>query len=339
MVQDTNLPLNSLRSDWAATNPIDGRFLDDRWRGAVQVLTQELPSSVIKELFERMEKDPDRWYTPLHLSFGMGVRNLMRSKGFTDAVFGCNLDDVCAPIIRDAVRQMILGPIAANNNVCWQVTWENGLAKVQFSITDAHGLVKTEKDVPILLSAYLNRNALDFSSQIGALEDMISSSNTTERDLQKFFEEYPRFLLGLEYVRLYPQVILELEEGGLIPDFFLEPVAANFCDIIDLKRPSEPVIVGRKNRRRFGGAILEGVAQLREYGQFFDDPRNRQKILRTQGITAYRPKLTLLIGRTPFQEDQLMLRRIKEDSAVSVMTYDDLLGIAKNQLRNLVGAG
>lgn len=334
-MSDSQLPLRSLVSDWHATTPIPGRFLDDRWRGAVQVLTEELPSDVFRDLHERIENDPTGWYSPLHFSFGMGVRNLLRSKGYDDSVFGCNLDDVCAPIIRDAVQHVILGPIAIGNNVSWNISWDNGRAKVEFCVTDHLGLIRTENDIPALLSTYLDQRALAFAHQITELEDLIASKATKESDLQRFFELYPHFLLGLEYVSLYPQVILEYEHGNLIPDFFLEPVSRQMWDILDIKTARDDIVVGRKNRRRLSSAVMDGVAQLREYGQYFDDSSNRRKVMERYGFFAYRPKLSLLIGRTPLEQDQLLVKRIMDDTSVKIVTYDDLLAIARNQLAYL----
>jgi hypothetical protein len=48
---------------------------------AVAVLRESLPPETVGELRELIRDDPEDWATPLHFSWGVGVRNLLRSKG------------------------------------------------------------------------------------------------------------------------------------------------------------------------------------------------------------------------------------------------------------------
>lgn len=82
---------------------------DDRWKGAVQVLAEELPIEVIRKVYDMMQKDPKGWWSKYHFDFGISVRNLLRKKGYTDELFGCNLDDIYIPLVKDAVKSVMLG--------------------------------------------------------------------------------------------------------------------------------------------------------------------------------------------------------------------------------------
>jgi hypothetical protein len=69
------------------------------------------------------------------------------------------------------------------------------------------------------------------------------------------------------------------DEGDLIPDFLLQPFnSPRFCDVLDIKTPAASVMVLQKNRERFSSAVWDGVAQLRRYAEYFDDPRLRHRV-------------------------------------------------------------
>src|SRR5262249_18970007 len=117
------------------------------------------------------------------------------------------------------------------------------------------------------------------SEEIEEFESLINCSRTSERQLQKFFEAHPKFLLGQEYESIHPQILLEREhDGPLIPDFLLKPFDHGFCDILDLKLPRDPIIVGQHNRERFSAAIYEAAAQLRRYRDYFEEDHHRTQL-------------------------------------------------------------
>lgn len=169
--------------------------------------------------------------------------------------------------------------------------------------------------------------------EIEEFETLINSQRSTEYDIQKFLENHPKFLLGHEYQKLYPQVVLEREDRGtLIPDFLVQPINKEFCDIVELKLPSAPLIVGNNNRKRFSSSIAEAAAQLRTYRDYFDDKQRREAVRQRYGITAYRPKLAVVVGRAT-EADPILYKQIQGDlQNIEVITYDDLIKKAKNFL-------
>ena len=140
--------------------------------------------------------------------------------------------------------------------------------------------------------------------EIEEFESLINSPFSNEYDIQKFIESHPKFLLGQDYQRLHPQVVLERkEQGSLIPDFLLQPFNKDFCDIVELKLPNAPLIVGKKDRQRFSSAIAEASAQLKTYRDYFDDSNQRKAIRERYGITAFRPKLAVIVGKAAEVDD------------------------------------
>jgi anti-anti-sigma factor len=170
--------------------------------------------------------------------------------------------------------------------------------------------------------------------EIEEFEEIINSPVSSEHDIQKFLEGHPKFLLGQEYQELYPQLVLEREgeEGPLIPDFLVKPFNRELCDIVDLKLPKASLIVGGRNRKRFSSGIAEAAAQLRTYRDYFDDPQRRQAVKSRYGITAFRPRLAVVVGRKA-ELDEVMYKQIQDGlSNIEILTYDDLIERAKKFL-------
>jgi anti-anti-sigma factor len=167
-------------------------------------------------------------------------------------------------------------------------------------------------------------------AEIDEFEDILASSRATERDIQLFLERHPQFLLGRDYDDLHSQVVLEREaDGPLVPDFLLRPHDGTLCDIVDIKLPTASLIVGSHNRRRFSAAIADAAAQLRTYRDYFDDKARRESVREKYGFTAFRPKLSVVIGRRA-EIDPVAYKQIRDGTRdLEVVTYDDLLEKAR----------
>lgn len=170
-----------------------------------------------------------------------------------------------------------------------------------------------------------------YSAALRELEQLINDPETSEHALQQFFETNPHFLAGVEYDEVVPHPMLVREgDGPLIPDFMLAP-AAGAADVLDLKLPGVNLTAGTKDRQRMSRHVADAVAQVREYGAYFEAAAGREHLKATYGLDAYRPKLTVVIGRTSRSSDPLQLRRLWDDlpGKTDVLTYDDLLSRAK----------
>jgi len=168
------------------------------------------------------------------------------------------------------------------------------------------------------------------------LEHLINNS-AKESEFQLFFEKHPEFLLALgNYKAIHPQLILHEEPSNtLIPDFFLEKMNSDFCDIVDLKRPTAQLVRLQKGRIRFRDRVIEAIAQLEHYRNWFDDKTHRDAFYSRYGLKAFRPRIVAIIGRRQNYYDEVI--RVKLESSlpgwVSLLTYDDVLDKAK-QWRN-----
>jgi len=195
---------------------------------------------------------------------------------------------------------------------------------------DIHLLIADELPLftarPYVITQRLTRA---FRRQLATFESLINDTTAKEAAFQRYFEEHEHFLAGYDYVRVVPQVVLRREDGtSLRPDFMLQPCKSIFADLVELKLPTEEVIVGTRDRKRFAAGVFTALAQVREYRDYFEDGRGRTDILRRYGFTAYRPEVTVVIGRQPPDMHEQKLRQIADELPryVRVLTYDDLLG-------------
>ena len=172
-----------------------------------------------------------------------------------------------------------------------------------------------------------------------AIEHLEHLLNTraAEHEFQRFFEKYPEFLLALgHYGRIHPQLILHQDDGGaLIPDFFLERMDSDFCDICDLKKTSVNLVRQQSHRARFRDIVMEAIAQLTVYRDWFEDVEHRRTFRGKYGLEAFRPRVVLIIGRTQSYFGEVQRIRLEDalPSWVQLRTYDDIVVAARNWRR------
>ena len=66
--------------------------------------------------------------------------------------------------------------------------------------------------------------------------------------------------------------------------------------------------------------------QLRTYGRFFEETENRDFVRKELGFTAYRPRLTLVVGKTiSHADDRTRAEVIAALDGIELRTYQDLL--------------
>ena len=202
---------------------------------------------------------------------------------------------------------------------------DNGQLKAHVALLDGHKCIALGKSCSIVSQVTVPH---PFSADVlGQLESLINSRSTREDDLQQFFESHPEFLSMGEYTTVYAQVALLRGDGTTLrPDFLLEPASGPLCSVLDIKLPKLELFVRQKNRPRFSAKVYEYVAQLREYGDYFDSPTNRRWFRDTYGITAFRPRLIVVAGKTYGAADRALLERLRSSlDPIEIFSYDELI--------------
>jgi hypothetical protein len=180
------------------------------------------------------------------------------------------------------------------------------------------------------ISTFVSNGILTWD-EIEQFEDLLNRDDVSEWDIQRFLMAHNGFLLGSDYSRLHSQVAL-LSDGGerLIPDFFAERIGNAFADIIELKKPSARLTSGPPRRRGFSAELTRALNQLRQYRNFFDDTERRREFHKLHGFQAFRPSMTVVIGRSSdYQSDVERIQIEDEYKNLRVLTYDDILRRAK----------
>lgn len=217
----------------------------------------------------------------------------------------------------------------------------------RFSVVPCHGMATydlkmSKNQLPVRPMRYSpSKNLAD---DIIAFEKLLNIRGLKESNIQEFIEEYPHIMRGLfpDGARIYPHLSLNrTSKGLLIPDFFVQPFGQEFLEIVDLKLPTKQLVVETKNRNHFSQAVVEGIAQLREYSSYFDDEKNRSNFTKSMEkygafdeFNCYKPMSTLVIGFDENWKNNPSILREKRTSYsdINVVTYDELIKTCRNRL-------
>ena len=177
----------------------------------------------------------------------------------------------------------------------------------------------------------VDRDHLGVQLEVEEFEALINRQDVREAELQTFFETHPHFLMGVASGHALPHVQL-LDASGtlLVPDFVLRPVVAVQRDsnrnVLDLKLPQAKLIVDLRRHPRFSSEVASAIAQLKDYGDYFADPRNANRVHEVLGHKLRFPRLAILIGRLPGDGTiEVLEREQNREPKVTIVTYDEIL--------------
>ena len=175
---------------------------------------------------------------------------------------------------------------------------------------------------------------MQFRSQILALERLLNTPGVKEREIEQLLLANPLFLRGLNYGNVYSQVVLPRAGApDLRPDLIAEPIGERWADIVDFKRPIDNILVGSQSRATLAASLHEAAAQLREYQAYFDDRILAQRIEERLGISCYKPRMVVIVGRDPRRYTAEQQRRaLTAYPDLQIVTYDQLLRVARERL-------
>lgn len=93
--------------DFVAMNNVNFASLDPVLAtDAVDYLRQAIPAGEHAAIRAEMVADPQTWWAPYHMLWGMSVRNMLRAKGFGEKDFKIdNLDDYYIALVERAVAE------------------------------------------------------------------------------------------------------------------------------------------------------------------------------------------------------------------------------------------
>jgi Domain of unknown function (DUF4263) len=181
----------------------------------------------------------------------------------------------------------------------------------------------------------VHRDLLGVQLEVEQFEHLINRGDVEERELQTFLEQHPHFLSSV--ARPLAHVSFRNSAGRLlVPDFILKPIVAAQRDsrweILDLKRPHVSLLVGSGARKRLSHEVATAIRQLRDYGDYFADPRSTDQIQEKLGHRLRRPKLGVLIGRLRNLDVEALEAEQSRITDVRIITYDEILELQRSLL-------
>lgn len=233
--------------------------------------------------------------------------------------------------LRDVSRTSILNELVIFNH-------SDRLRVAPFHASGSHDVIldgQRSDELRSLRPARVNHKFYsNFGQAIASLEDLINSKRPSEREIERLLLSNPRFFQSINYDSVYSQVVLPLDDGrSLRPDIIAEPHGSEWSDIIELKLPSEKVLVGRENRAALASAITSVAAQLREYAAYFDNDATAARIENEYGFRCHRPQMVAIVGRDPSRYSPSERRRAMTSYPdLTIITYDQLLRASRQNL-------
>ena len=120
------------------------------------------------------------------------------------------------------------------------------------------------------------------------------------------------------------------------PDFVLQPSGERRntwnWTVVDLKRPDVTLFASPRFHMRLSAQVNGLITQLRDYADFFADPRNFDEPRKRFGGVVPKPNLVGIIGRLPtdHRDEYAVLRSRSE--GVSITTFDEVLELRRYQV-------
>lgn len=226
------------------------------------------------------------------------------------------------------------------------VDYDHGRYRVRRGLRQAAALNESEyyyspgdrRKLASYVTVHRDICGIEYEAQL--LEDMINDPATRERDLQRFFESHPAFLMdSLRGLPISHQPTLNTPKGWT-PDFVLPlPVAIDdspkTVNIVELKGSDVPLLSG-KLHRGFSHHVMAAINQVRDYDSILREreERNRARIVNTFGYLPKDFRKAVVIGRTPRERpnQEILQKRASQQPDVRIVTYDEILQSQTTQL-------
>ena len=169
--------------------------------------------------------------------------------------------------------------------------------------------------------------------------EILSNPRATELDASEFFHRFPKFLLLGQGSRLRREVVFVESESGQQSrvDFFRQNFGEIFWDIIVLKKPHVPAFVREDGQHpRPASIVYDAINQAEDYRTLIDTELDIRKQLEAKGISVFRPKIFVVVGRSPEDMSPVRLRDLHDrlsHGTIEFWTYDDIFNFAKEHYR------
>ena len=137
--------------------------------------------------------------------------------------------------------------------------------------------------------------------EISLFEELIlANPNATEHDASEFFAQHPKFLFLGSGAEVRREVVISGQTGKTTRrvDFFRRSFGEAFWDIIELKRPNKPSIIGTtEGHPRLSSAMHQAISQAEDYRDLIIADDSLRRRLWQLGIAVCRPQILVIVGQ------------------------------------------
>lgn len=157
---------------------------------------------------------------------------------------------------------------------------------------------------------------------------LIDNKDTSENEIEKFIDKNTWIIeRSIGYKKFHSQITVESKfisrsDDDIRPDKFIEK-EDGYCDILDLKKATTPIITGKKNRKKQSAGLSDAEAQIDKYTEFANEPKVREELSK-KNINILKPKGIVIIGRTT-PENITDWIDIKKRLSIEAYSYDEIL--------------
>ncbi len=169
---------------------------------------------------------------------------------------------------------------------------------------------------------------------IGQLQGMYLLPSLRETTIGEFIRQHPDIINNaFDSDSFVYEPYLEWKENSptdgesaINPDIMLKRKDGKY-DILDLKTAllnRASLTKGGNRRRRFVDAAYEGAAQLANYKEYFDHPKNADHAKEKYGIEVDNPRLILIVGNYDNTDVEEVRQAARSHKDIEFIDYDTL---------------
>ncbi len=198
-------------------------------------------------------------------------------------------------------------------------------------------LARAAEDPKLFAEAAAALNLATYRQAFDKLTALVIKPGVREQEFQALLQDNP-WMFGSEYSALLPTRKLTRDEEQ---DFIVRRTTDGFIELIEIKTPLEGKALFRHDGSHdcyyCGSELSKAMGQVRNYLDLID--ASRDDIYRRDNEDPFKVRAKLIIGRDGDAAQQTALRSFNGyGSRVEVITFDQLVGIAKRTLLYLYSA-
>lgn len=349
-----------LRLDLAATNAlvdviaflpadhVDGFIEDYAWR-CLWVIEQirALPESCCMRDGRKWKKVP---CVVLAQRYHLGSVGPVRDAGVPIAVYSPQYSSVYFRLtlgkLQEVVNDYQERVLSQYQKVGILVACEHGRCQVKWALEKKAQSLENEyyhssadrRKLKTYITVHRDVAGIEYEARL--FEELINDPKTRERDLHRFFEQHPAFLMdAMRGVPISHQPRLAKPKDWT-PDFALPPAAVppgseRSVQLAELKGVHVPLLTGQLHRG-FSHNVMSAINQVRDYARVMreGDPANVKRLVETFGYVPDRIRKAVLIGRVPKHRSdaEIVQQRMGEQPDVQIVPYDEILHVQHRQI-------